>query len=109
MRAPGTILPLEARGLGFAAGSLRILSGIDLTIAGGAPTVILGPNGAGKSTLLRLLHGLLAPTEGEVRWAGAGANFPVDAFARRCLLDGVDELGFLLAMDAKIAAHEAKP
>ena len=74
MRAPGTILPLEARGLGFAAGSLRILSGIDLTIAGGAPTVILGPNGAGKSVLLRLLHGLLAPTEGEVRWAGAGGH-----------------------------------
>ncbi len=69
MRAPTAILPLEARGLGFSAGAVHILSGIDLTVTAGAPTVILGPNGAGKSVLLRLLHGLLAPTEGEIRWA----------------------------------------
>lgn len=70
MRAPDTILPLELRGLGFSVGGLRILSGVSLAIAPGAPTIILGPNGAGKSVLLRLMHGLLAPTEGEVAWAG---------------------------------------
>jgi tungstate transport system ATP-binding protein len=32
---------------------------------------VLGPNGAGKSVLLKLCHGLLRPTRGEVRWAGA--------------------------------------
>lgn len=73
MRAPGTILPLKACGLGFAAGALRILSDISLTVAPGAPTLILGPNGAGKSTLLRLLHGLLVPTEGRIAWAGRDA------------------------------------
>jgi tungstate transport system ATP-binding protein len=73
MRAPDTILPLDARGLGFAAGALRILSDVSVTIESGAPTVILGPNGAGKSVLLRLLHGLLAPTGGHVTWAGQGA------------------------------------
>ncbi len=70
MRAPETILPLEARNLGFAAGGVRILSDVSLSLAHGAPTIIVGPNGAGKSVLLRLLHGLLAPTEGEVVWAG---------------------------------------
>jgi tungstate transport system ATP-binding protein len=74
MRAPDTILPLEIRGLGFAVGGLRILSGVSLTIAHGAPTIILGPNGAGKSVLLRLLHGLLAPSEGQVSWAGSGGD-----------------------------------
>jgi tungstate transport system ATP-binding protein len=32
-------------------------------------TLVLGPNGAGKSTLLRLIHGLLKPTVGAVKWA----------------------------------------
>jgi tungstate transport system ATP-binding protein len=70
MRAPETILPLETTGLGFAAGGLRILDGVTLTIGRGAPTIIIGPNGAGKSVLLRLLHGLLEPTEGRIAWAG---------------------------------------
>ena len=74
MRAPATILPLAARDLGFAAGATRILADVSLTIAAGAPTLIIGPNGAGKSVLLRLLHGLLEPTEGRVRWGGAGRD-----------------------------------
>lgn len=71
MRAPDTILPLETDGLGFAAGALRILSGVTLRIEAGAPTIILGANGAGKSVLLRLLHGLLPPSEGRVTWSGS--------------------------------------
>lgn len=38
--------------------------------------------------------------------AGRGAGFTVDPFARRCLLDGVDELGYLLAHLPQIEAHE---
>ena len=30
----------------------------------------MGPNGAGKSLLVRLLHGLIPPTAGEIRWGG---------------------------------------
>jgi 3-isopropylmalate/(R)-2-methylmalate dehydratase small subunit len=44
----------------------------------------------------------------EVRWADQKAAFPVDPFARRQLLDGVDELGFLLSLEPAIAAHEGK-
>jgi 3-isopropylmalate/(R)-2-methylmalate dehydratase small subunit len=36
----------------------------------------------------------------------ARVAFEIDAFSRRCLLDGVDELGFLLSQDAAIAAYE---
>lgn len=35
--------------------------------------------------------------------------FVVDAFARRCLLDGVDELGYILGFTDRIAAYEARP
>ena len=73
MRAPETILPLRAEGLGFAAGAHTILSGVNLTIEAGRPSIVIGPNGAGKSVLLRLLHGLLTPTAGLVAYAGADA------------------------------------
>jgi 3-isopropylmalate/(R)-2-methylmalate dehydratase small subunit len=37
---------------------------------------------------------------------GTAVKFPIEAFARYCLLNGVDELGYLLRQDAKIAAYE---
>ncbi|HEY7726438.1 MAG TPA: 3-isopropylmalate dehydratase small subunit [Anaeromyxobacteraceae bacterium] len=37
---------------------------------------------------------------------GTAASFPIDGFARHCLLHGVDELGFLLSQEAAIAAFE---
>jgi len=86
MRAPDTILPLRAEGLGFAAGGVRILSDVGLTIEAGAPTIAIGPNGAGKSVLLRLLHGLLAPSEGRVTWAGLAAGRQAMVFQRPVLL-----------------------
>lgn len=64
-----TALPLRAEGLGFAASGVEIIRGLDLLLEPGAPTLILGPNGAGKSVLLRLLHGLLRPTAGTLRWS----------------------------------------
>ncbi len=39
---------------------------------------------------------------------GAAVEFPIDAFSRYCLLNGVDELGFLLSQEAAIAAHEGR-
>jgi 3-isopropylmalate/(R)-2-methylmalate dehydratase small subunit len=38
---------------------------------------------------------------------GIAVSFPIDPFARYCLLNGVDELGFLLQQQARIAAYEA--
>ncbi len=39
---------------------------------------------------------------------GTKAKFPIDPFARYCLLNGVDELEFLLSQSDAIAAFEAK-
>lgn len=38
----------------------------------------------------------------------APVSFPIDPFARYCLMNGVDELGFLLSSDEAIKAYEAK-
>ena len=37
---------------------------------------------------------------------GRSFEFPIDPFAKQCLLDGVDELGYMLAQDAAIASYE---
>jgi 3-isopropylmalate/(R)-2-methylmalate dehydratase small subunit len=37
---------------------------------------------------------------------GQKVTFPIDPFAKHCLLNGVDQLGFLLAEDPAIAAYE---
>ena len=38
---------------------------------------------------------------------GGEATFDVDPFARRCLLDGTDQLGYLLSQTSRIQAFEA--
>jgi 3-isopropylmalate/(R)-2-methylmalate dehydratase small subunit len=40
--------------------------------------------------------------------SGKQVQFPIDAFAKECLLHGVDELGYMLKQEAAIAAYEAK-
>jgi 3-isopropylmalate/(R)-2-methylmalate dehydratase small subunit len=39
---------------------------------------------------------------------GAKVSFPLEPFARYCLLHGVDELGFLLARSAEIETYERR-
>jgi 3-isopropylmalate/(R)-2-methylmalate dehydratase small subunit len=37
---------------------------------------------------------------------GRQASFPIDAFSKKCLLNGIDELGYLLSFQERIAAFE---
>jgi 3-isopropylmalate/(R)-2-methylmalate dehydratase small subunit len=41
--------------------------------------------------------------------SGVTVNFPLEAFARNCLVTGVDELGYLLGRQAEIEAYERRP
>lgn len=63
-----SILPLELEGVCFEAGGIRLIKDISWRFETDRRTVIIGPNGAGKSLLLRLCHGLIKPSQGEVRW-----------------------------------------
>jgi 3-isopropylmalate/(R)-2-methylmalate dehydratase small subunit len=38
---------------------------------------------------------------------GGKVEFPIDPFSKHCLLEGVDELGYILKNEAAIAAYEA--
>jgi 3-isopropylmalate/(R)-2-methylmalate dehydratase small subunit len=44
----------------------------------------------------------------QLRFDGRTVDFPIDAFSRYCLLNGIDQLGFLLENEAEISAWEAK-
>ena len=63
-----SVLPLELHDVQYASNGQPIIAGLSLRIEAGPSTIILGANGAGKSVLMRLMHGLLAPTGGSVRW-----------------------------------------
>jgi 3-isopropylmalate/(R)-2-methylmalate dehydratase small subunit len=39
--------------------------------------------------------------------SGRKVEFPIDAFAKHCLMEGVDELGYILKQDEAIVAYES--
>jgi ABC-2 type transport system ATP-binding protein len=59
-------------------GEVVALADVSLTVDGGSIVGFVGRNGAGKTTAMRVIMGLVAPDEGEVRWRGA----PIDRLAR---------------------------
>ena len=61
---------LDVRDLHAGYGKVRVLHGIDLSVAAGEVLALLGPNGAGKSTFLRTISGLVTTESGSVRFAG---------------------------------------
>ncbi len=61
---------LEVEELVMSFGGLTALMNIQLQVPRGCIKAIIGPNGAGKTTLFNVITGMLAPTEGVVRFNG---------------------------------------
>ncbi|MHB8917742.1 MAG: ABC transporter ATP-binding protein [Desulfocucumaceae bacterium] len=61
---------LEICGLKKHFGGIRAVDGVDIGVYNGEIRAVIGPNGAGKTTLFNLISGRLAPTEGEIVFAG---------------------------------------
>src|SRR5512146_234567 len=53
---------------------VRAVDGLNLTVEDGEFAVLLGPSGCGKSTALRMVAGLEAISDGEVRIGGRVVN-----------------------------------
>jgi len=51
-------------------GESQILADVSFEVQDGEVLAIVGPSGCGKSTLLRIIHGLIPPSAGVVRFAG---------------------------------------
>ena len=65
---------LQINGVTKRFGAVQVLNGVDLTIEAGTVTGLVGDNGAGKSTLMKIITGIYAIDEGEVRLSGEPLN-----------------------------------
>ncbi len=61
---------LEIQALDVHYGDAHVLFDVDLHVDEGSIVSLVGANGAGKSTLLKAVSGLVAPTDGEIRFRG---------------------------------------
>lgn len=46
------------------------------------------------------------PTQSVTGLGGLETTFPIDAFSKHCLLEGIDQLGYLLSFDEQISDYE---
>ena len=92
---------LEVHDLAGRRGHANLFSGVGFRLSPGNAVVVTGPNGTGKTTLLRMLAGLSAPAEGEVRWNGA-AMAPFASTLRAVLAFA----GHLPALKDELTAEE---
>lgn len=54
------------QGIGKSFGPVRVLEGVDFSVAGGEIHAIMGENGAGKSTLMKILSGAYSADSGRI-------------------------------------------
>lgn len=113
---PSTPL-LTARALAYARNEESVFGPLDLHVSAGEVLLVTGGNGAGKTTLLRVVAGLLALSEGEVRFRGApivrGMGAPGMAFlghqaGHKSDLGALENLAFATGIHGQRAGTDAE-
>jgi len=79
----GTGYRLELTGIRKVYPTVVANDGIDLKVKPGEIHAVVGENGAGKSTLMKIIYGVTAPTEGQMKWEGQPVVVENPAHARR--------------------------
>jgi heme exporter protein A len=109
---------LEAQKLAARRGFANLFTGLSFRVEAGEALVVTGANGTGKTTLLRMLAGLSAPADGEIRWNGRPAA-PFDPALRAALafaghlpalkdeLTAEENLASLVALEGEAAGRES--
>ncbi len=89
---------LEATGLHARYGEVRVLHGLDFSVAQGGITALLGANGAGKTTTLRALSAMVRTT-GQIMFDGARIDgCRTEDIARRGVAHVPDGRGTLMEL-----------
>lgn len=110
---------LTVRGLSRAYGDALVVDEVSFDVRPGRLTGFVGANGAGKTTTMRMMMGVLAPTAGEVLWAGAPVTteqrrsfgyMPEERglYPRMPLVDQLVFLGRLHGLDKAAATDRAR-
>lgn len=81
-------MTLQAYQLTCTRGERALFNNINFAINPGDAMRVVGANGSGKTSLLRLLCGLSAPAEGEVRWNGQNITKSREEFASQLIYLG---------------------
>lgn len=81
--APPAGFAIEATGLSRDFGAFRAVDGVTFRVPHGEIFGLLGANGAGKTTVIKMLTGILPPSAGEGRVAGADMHRAGQAIKER--------------------------
>jgi len=92
---------VDAQGLAARRGYATLFANLRFAASAGCALTVTGPNGSGKTTLLRIVAGLTAPVEGEIRWQG----HPMRPFDLR-MRGSVAFNGHLPALKDELSAEE---
>jgi ATP-binding cassette subfamily B protein RaxB len=103
-------LALDHVSFKYAAGERAVLSNVNLIVRPGECIAIIGPSGCGKTTCMKLLLGILAPTQGQVRFS----DRPLKQLGLRRYREFVaavmqDDHLFAGSIFDNICFHDAKP
>jgi tungstate transport system ATP-binding protein len=101
---------VRLRAVSYRVRDVSVLRDISLSVHAGERIALLGANGAGKTSLLRVIHRMVAPTEGEMSAPVATAQamiFQKPPLLKRSVLENISYVLRVRGADKESATTEA--